>query len=256
MVISVMDAMAARDAVSINDWPHITLFGIHRSRVDETADMLLARWVGAEAHQVRETHLKRCGQRADVTLRVRRVPGSTLPVLALDTSREDYDALSDVLQDHLKQRSILHPGIRHILLLTHVERAAPRVQTLLRRLSDAQVHNALFVIIASDLSKLHRSIRDRFTLLNASRGEDRGPPPPPRLEVVDALLRADRPPLTLAALERHCRSLGLADPGAVLRAVAVAGFPEAAAQADLHLIGTGNWALAARQLVMALHEVK
>lgn len=239
-----------------NDWPSTIMHGVPRS--DEMA--VAARLVTNVATFAEGApSCKACLKRDDVNLAgvgvlpVHTASGSTFPAVVLRVDG-DHEVLRAFFRQRLAQRSVLHPGTRHVLICLGVEAADGRVVALLRRAFEEVHQTTVFLLLAEAIGRVPIALRERCAHLNVSRLFRRDNDLDLDLDVVDSLRRAmsSAEAAPLAHVEKLARAVAGCERGQFARTVSRcdASLVELAARADALAAASKSWVGAAHYLAV------
>jgi hypothetical protein len=238
-------------AVNMDDWPHMVLYGI--SRPDELSIALrIATNLATQdpggpvvAHRV---------DTVNNDLRVIRLVSTSYPLMILDVSQDSLGTEA-FLRQCLGQRSCVHPEKRHVVFVTGLQRAPTKTAMLVQRMSDTWSNNALIIVIVNEISQVPLSIRNRFALLfmgqTAEESSEFNVQPPQEADEADSQLKTpvEKTPVEKTPLEKT--EAGRLSPRSFLKRM-----PDfaLAAEADVLFRQAGNWPLVLQYVLLTTHS--
>lgn len=238
------------DAVTIDDWPNIILFGLMACDVDRI--VLRLSWNLCGPKRVIDTRaLKQESVRHvnGTSITVRRLTDTTFPLLVLDVN-QDFDALSCFIKNYVNCRSILHQHTRHVIIVNGMERGeSSKINLLMRRICEEYSHNAIFVFITCELNHVSRGVQSKCVALNL-RQKTVTTVPNEIMEFLKGIKLLKLLKVTRSEAERHCKTMNGFVPQLCLRGVAEVVDVSLAAHADHMLKLTGSWSNVSRYVTL------
>lgn len=245
---------------TISDWPSVVLHNVCPDAMHCTCNRLVESLTGVPDGLRTET-----ARLNDVSVYIMRCNRVTLPILAVDLNQPPVDSLLSFIETCIQQRSVLHPGHRHVVILYGLESLSMKVKLRIGRLAQQCSSNAVFVFILASCGTLPTSLRGHFVFMNITRSLgtsqeasvdgplDSTQTPTPTL--IDKIVRDLDGHLTMAKKFKAAASM---DHRALLTAMSKHSSKGAslAAEADLQMCQTGQcWGIVSRHLVCAWSQV-
>lgn len=203
------------------------------------------------------------GSRAVVILRCTKV---TLPIMAMDFRDQQNAALSaSFIESCTQQRSVLHPDMRHVVILYGMDRVCTRVKVRLGRLSPI---NAVLVFILASSASLPRSIHSHFVFMNVTRHfqvKEKGTSTDDGVQTENtqmtttnhqeaAFIQELLKPSRSSSVQQLIKTAVSLDPAVLLSELGAinADMASIAAHADLQLVVTKCWGIVSRYMTCSI----